>query len=209
MTGWYGRHVLPRIVDRVCGTGEVHKHRQLVCQGLDGEVLELGFGSGHNVQHYPPAVIRVAAVEPSDLAWRLAGRRVEEGATEVVRSDLDGQRLSEADGSVDHVLSTFTMCTIPDLDAALAEAYRVLRPGGEVHFLEHGLAPDPGVQRWQRRFEPLQRRVAGGCHLTRQPVEALEANGFEVTDLWTGYLPGPAVSKPGGFLYRGRARKMS
>ena len=209
MTGWYGRHVLPRIVDRVCGNSEVHEHRVLVCQGLEGEVLELGFGSGHNVEHYPAAVTRVSAVEPSDLAWRLAQPRIASASTEVVRSDLDGQRLSEPDASVDRVLSTFTMCTIPDLEAALAEAHRVLRPGGEVHFLEHGLAPEPGVRRWQRRLEPVQRRVAGGCHFTRLPAEALEANGFEVTDLWTGYLPGPAINKPGGYVYRGRARKLA
>lgn len=207
MTGWYERHVLPRIVDRVCGTGELHKRRKLVCDGLDGTVLELGFGSGHNVEHYPALVTEVAAVEPNDDAWQMAQRRIEAHRTRVVRSDLDGQHLSEGDESVDHVLSTFTMCTIPDLGLALAEAHRVLRPGGLVHFLEHGLAPDPGVQRWQRRLEPVQKRLGGGCHLTRQPAEALEGAGFEVVDLEAAYLPGPAISKPAGFLYRGRARK--
>jgi SAM-dependent methyltransferase len=209
MTGWYERHVLPRIVDRVCGTGELHKRRALVCQGLEGTVLELGFGSGHNLEHLPAEVTEVAAVEPNDDAWRIAQRRIEAHGTRVVRSDLDGQHLSEDDGTIDHVLSTFTMCTIPDLRLALSEAHRVLRPGGQVHFLEHGLAPDPGVQVWQRRLEPIQRRVGGGCHLTRDPAAALQAAGFDVVDLEAAYLPGPAVSKPAGFLYRGRARKVS
>lgn len=209
MTGLWERHVLPRVVDRVCGGGELHKRRALVCQGLEGSVLELGFGTGHNVEHYPASVTEVAAVEPNDDAWHLAQRRIEAHRTRVVRSDLDGQHLSEGDESVDHVLSTFTLCTIPDLGLALSEARRVLRPGGEVHFLEHGLAPDPGVQVWQRRLEPIQRRVGGGCHLTRDPVAALTDAGFEVVDVDAAYLPGPAVSKPAAFLYRGRARKVS
>ena len=207
MTGVWEKHVLPRVIDRLCGAGEIHKYRNVVCDGLEGKVLELGFGSGHNVEHYPPAVGEVAAVEPNDDAWHIAQRRISAGRTPVVRSDLDGQHLTETDDSVDHVLTTFTLCTIPDLGLALAEAHRVLRPGGEVHFLEHGLAPDPGVQRWQRRLEPIQKRLGGGCHLTREPDRALTEAGFEVVDLETWYLPGPAVSRPGGFLYRGRARK--
>jgi ubiquinone/menaquinone biosynthesis C-methylase UbiE len=146
-------------------------------------------------------------VEPNDTAWRLAQRRIASWSTPVVRSDLDGQHLSEEDRSVDHVLSTFTMCTIPDLALALSEARRVLRPGGRLHFLEHGLAPDPGVQKWQRRLEPVQRRLGGGCHLTRDPAAALAEAGFDVEELDAGYLPGPAVTKPAGFLYVGRARR--
>jgi ubiquinone/menaquinone biosynthesis C-methylase UbiE len=199
--------VLPRLVDRVCGVGELHRRRARACEGLSGRVLELGFGSGHNVEHYPAAVTEVSAVEPNDDAWHLARHRVAASRVPVLRSGLDGQRLTEADASVDHVLTTFTLCTIPRLDAALAEAHRVLRPGGEVHFLEHGLAPDPGVRRWQRRLEPVQRRLAGGCHLTRDPVAALEGAGFEVVEVERGYLPGPAVARPGTYLYAGRARR--
>jgi ubiquinone/menaquinone biosynthesis C-methylase UbiE len=205
MTGWWEGHVVPRIVDVSCGSAELDGHRARVCAGLTGRVLELGFGSGHNVPHYPPAVTEVAAVEPSDVAWRLGEARL--AGRRVVRTGLDGQRLEEPDASVDHVLSTFTFCTIPDLDAALAEAARVLRPGGCVHFLEHGRSPEPGVERWQRRLEPVQRRLFGGCHLTRDPAEALRRAGFDVTECDTEYLPGPAVSRPFVFLYRGRARK--
>lgn len=203
---WTDR-VLPRIVDRTCGTADLQEPRALLCARLEGRVLELGFGSGLNVPHYPAAVTEVAAVEPSDLAWRLAGPRVAASATPVRRTGLDGQRLGEPDGAYDEVLSSFTLCTIPDLHQALAEAFRVLRRGGELHFLEHGLAPDPGVQRWQHRIEPVQRRVGGGCHLTREPVAALRAVGFDVLELDAGYLPGPAVTRPMGYVYRGRARR--
>ena len=205
--GLWERHVLPRVIDRVCGVGELHERRAVVCSGLEGRVVELGFGSGLNVEHYPPAVTEVRAVEPNDDAWKLARRRIAAGSTSVARSGLDGQRLAEEDGSCDDVLSTFVLCTIPDHRAALAEAFRVLRPGGELHFLEHGLAPDPGVQRWQHRLEPLQRRLAGGCRLTRRPVEAAEEAGFEVRDVEEGYLPGPAIGRPGGYVYRGVAVK--
>lgn len=203
--GWWERNVVPRLVDATCGNSEVGRYRALACAGLQGRVLEVGFGSGLNVAHYPPEVTEVVAVEPSDLAWRMAQRRLT-GAP-VVRGGLDGQRLQEPDESVDAVLSTFTMCTIPDLPAALREARRVLRPGGSLHFLEHGRSPDARVARWQRRLEPVQRRVAGGCHLTRDPVAALEAAGLEVTACSTEYFPGPKALRPLGYVYRGRARK--
>jgi len=204
---WWEQHVVPRMVDISCNTTQLERYRRDACAGLSGRVLEVGFGSGLNVAHYPEKVEQVAAVEPSDIAWRLAQPRIARSSTTVIRTGADGQRLTEPAGSVDSVLSTFTMCTIPDLETALAELHRVLRPGGRVHFLEHGLAPDPGVRRWQRRFEPLQRRIAGGCHLTRQPVEAMRAVGFEVDDERTGYLPGPFLTKPFGFVYRGTAVK--
>lgn len=206
LRSWWEAHVLPRVVDRALGVQEVSALRAQVCEGLEGRVLELGFGSGLNVPHYPAALTELAAVEPSDLAWRLASRRVA-GEARVVRSGLDGQCLEEPDESFDAVLSTFTLCTIPSLPTALAEASRVLRPGGRFHFLEHGLAPTPAVQRWQSRLEPVQRRVAGGCHLTRHPVEALRAAGFDVVAVESGYLPGPLVNRPLAHLFWGRAVK--
>ena len=203
--GWWEERVLPHVVERTCGVPELASHRALACQGLSGRVLEVGFGSGLNCAHYPAAVEEVAAVEPNDRAWRMAQPRIEASGTRVTRSGLEGQRLAEPDGSVDHVLITFTLCTIPDVRAALGEMRRVLRPDGQVHFLEHGLAPSPRVQRWQRRLEPVQRRVAGGCHLTREPPALVTAAGFEVLEVSTGYLPGPAFTKPMAHLYRGQA----
>jgi SAM-dependent methyltransferase len=144
-------------------------------------------------------------VEPNDLAWRLAAPRVDAGRVRVVRSGLDGQRLDEPDGSFDHALVTFSLCTIADPVAALGEVRRVLRPGGRLHFLEHGLAPEEGVRRWQRRIEPVQRRLGGGCHLTRDPGALVVAAGLTVEHVDRGYLPGPGLSKPFAFLHEGSA----
>ena len=186
----YREHVVPRLTNCLCGMPESAKQRRRVCEGLSGEVVEIGFGSGHNVPFYPSAITRVAAVEPSDVAWKLAGDRVAASPVPVERAGLDGQALPFADGSFDAALSTWTMCTIPDVAGALAELHRVLRPGGELRFVEHGLAPDARVQQWQRRVEPLQKRVFGGCHLTRRIPELVTDAGFAISELDAFYEPG-------------------
>jgi SAM-dependent methyltransferase len=181
--GLYVDHLLPRIINVACATKATQPLRRRVCEGLAGDVVELGFGSGLNVPFYPGSVARVAAVEPADLGWKLADKRVGASRVPVERSGLDGQSLPFADDSFDAALSTWTLCTIPDVAAALREVHRVLKPGGTLHFVEHGLAPDEPVRRWQRRLEPVQKRVFGGCHLTRPVVELITAAGFTVTEL--------------------------
>ena len=188
--GFYGEQVLPRIINKACGTKTVEPLRRRVCAGLAGDVVELGFGSGHNVPFYPAAVTRVAAVEPSDVGWRLAAERVRAATVPVQRSGLDGQSLPFPDDSFDAALSTWTLCTIPDVGAALREVRRVLKPGGTLHFLEHGLAPDAQVRRWQRRLEPLQYRLAGGCRLTRPIADLLTAAGFTIREVEVFYERG-------------------
>ena len=174
--GLYGEQVLPRILNVVGGGKAVEPLRRRVCEGLKGQVVEIGFGSGLNVPFYPTAVTGIDAVEPAEVSWKLASKRVEAAEVPVRRSGLDGQSLPFANDSFDAALSTWTLCTIPDVEAALGELRRVLRPGCAFHFVEHGLAPDEdtGLQRWQRRLDPLQKRLFGGCHLTR-PRTALTA----------------------------------
>ncbi len=188
--GFYRDHVLPRVVDVACGTSSARPYRERVCAGLTGAVVEIGFGSGHNVSHYPSGVTSVDAVEPAGVGWHLARSRVAASPVPVRRSGLDGQVLPFADDTFDSALSTWTLCTIPDPALALREVRRVLRPGARLHFLEHGLAPDPEVQRWQRRLEPVQKRVAGGCHLTREIVPLLEQAGFELVEADVFYEKG-------------------
>jgi SAM-dependent methyltransferase len=188
--GLYGEHVLPRVIDVVGGLKSAEPLRRRACTGLEGRVVELGFGSGHNAPFYPEAVERVAAIEPADLGWRLAEKRLRATRVPVERAGLDGQSLPFGDDSFDTALSTWTLCTIPDIAAALAEIRRVLKPGGTLHFLEHGLAPDEGVRVWQHRLEPLQKRMFGGCHLTRPIVDLLIAAGFTITELDVFYEDG-------------------
>jgi SAM-dependent methyltransferase len=197
--GWWSERVVPRVNDKSLSTKPVMELRREVCTGLSGRVLELGFGSGLNVDAYPPAVTAVDAVEPSDVGWKLSEERRARASVPIHRVGLDGQRLDAPDASYDAVLSTFTLCTIPDVRAALAEVRRVLRPGGTVHVLEHGLAPDRRVVVWQHRLEPVQRRVAGGCHLTRDIPALLTEAGLRLERLDQAYLPGPGIAKPWGF----------
>jgi len=181
--GFYCDRIVPRIVNAACGMNTTRTLRRRVCAGLIGEVIEVGFGSGLNVPFYPPGVIRVDAVEPADLGWKLAGRRVAASSVPCGAPVWMASRWSFADDSYDAALCTWTLCTIPDVTAALAEVRRVLKLGGCLHFVEHGLAPDERVRRWQRRLDPVQKKIAGGCHLTRPVVPLLVSAGFTITDL--------------------------
>lgn len=202
--GFYQRQLLPRIIDRACATKEIRQLRPQVMRGLAGDVIEVGFGSGLSLPHYPASVRKILAVEPSLVARKLAVDRLAASPILVEWAGLDGQRLTLDDELVDEALSTFTLCTVPDVTRVLAELHRVMRPGGRLHFLEHGLAPDPRVATWQHRLTPLQRRCFGGCHLDRPIDRLLAANRFEVGTLRNYYLKGPKASD---YVYAGTAEK--
>ncbi len=189
--GLYREQILPRLVDRACGTAGLRPWRAEVTAGLTGRVVEIGFGSGLNVEHCPPEVAVVLAVEPAALSRRLAAKRIARAGVPVAHVGLDGQALPLDDDSCDAGLCTFTLCTVPDPATALAELRRVIRPGGALHFLEHGLAPDPAVARWQRRLDPWQRRLADGCHLTRDAPTLVAEAGFVIERAEQRYARGP------------------
>jgi ubiquinone/menaquinone biosynthesis C-methylase UbiE len=203
--GLYADQVLPRFIDVTLGKF-MDETRARVTAGLAGEVLEIGFGSGRNVPHLPATVTRLLAVEPAMLGRQLAGRRVADAKMPVEFVGADGQDLSIADESVDHVLMTWTLCTVPDVDRVLGEIRRVLVPGGTLHFVEHGRSPRPNVARWQDRLTPLWGKVFGGCHLNR-PISALiEESGLTLDAVRTYKMGAPELV---GFAYEGVASKSS
>ena len=201
--GLWEAQVLPRVIDKVLGNDEMAKVRSRSLGDLHGTVVEIGFGSGPNVPLYPAAVTKVYAVDPSAVGRKLAAARLAASPVPVEFVGLDGQHLPLADDSADSALSTWTLCTIPDVAAALAELRRVLRPGGELFFLEHGHSPVDKVARRQQRFEPVQKRLAGGCHLTRDIPALIGAAGFDIERVAEFDIAGPRIMS---HMYSGAAR---
>jgi ubiquinone/menaquinone biosynthesis C-methylase UbiE len=187
ITEWYDERALPRLIDVICSARGLQPLRREVLARCAGTVVEIGFGSGTNLACYPDAVTKLFAVEPSARAVELASERIAASPIdiEVIRGDTPSIPLP--DRSVDAAVSTYTLCTVPDPLGTLRELRRVLGPGGTLHVLEHGLAPDQRVQRVQRAYEPLHRRLAGGCHLTRTPTELVTAAGFEIVHTRSWY----------------------
>lgn len=202
--GWYTEQVLPRFINATLGGKRFRPLRERVASGLSGDVIEIGFGSGLNVPYYPESVRSVKAVDPSAVGKRLATQRIAASSTPIEFVGLDGARLPLDEESADHVLTTWTLCTIPEVSTALSEMKRVLRPGGAVHFLEHGRSPDAKVARAQDRWTALNRRLGGGCHLNRPILDLVSASGLEVTKIDNYSVQGPKVV---GYMYEGLAEK--
>jgi ubiquinone/menaquinone biosynthesis C-methylase UbiE len=204
--GIYEEQLLPRFQDLVMGRKAARDVRARVCEGLGGEVVEIGFGTGLNTPHYPAEVTKILAIEPSKVCMQLAQPRINRTPVTVELAGLNGEHLDLPSERFDAVLSTWTLCTIPDLALALEEIRRVLKPGGSFHFVEHGHAPDQKVAKWQQRLEPMNKRLAGGCHLTRRIPESIEQAGFALETIDSYYFKGEP--KPFGYTFEGRATKV-
>lgn len=192
MSLWKDR-ILPWFTHAALRTRQFQELRAEYLGGAEGEVLEIGFGSGLNVPHLSSEVLKLYAVEPADAAWRIARHAVERAPFPVVRTGRTAEAIPLPDASVDEAISSFSLCTIPDVERALAEVRRVLRPGGIFRFVEHGRSDDPRISRWQDRLDPIQRRLAGGCHLNREPDRLLREAGFRIERLDRFEVPGPRV----------------
>lgn len=202
--GFYEKHVLPRVINCSCSTKPMMKQRHKVVPRASGTVLEVGIGTGLNLPYYDPErVDRLIGLDPSEESWVLAGERAAHLDFPVEFIGLPGEEIPLEDASVDTVLITFALCTIPDPVAALRGMSRVLRPGGSLIFCEHGKAPDVSVSKWQDRVNPLWRVVFGGCNLNRDIPAILAEGGFRVSELERSYLPG--TPKIAGYNYWGRA----
>jgi ubiquinone/menaquinone biosynthesis C-methylase UbiE len=203
--GVYSKVIFPRLCDFLLDSPFVAKHRHRLLATVCGDVLEIGFGTGLNLRHYPALVRKITAVDPNAGMHRLAQRRVRRSGIEVDQRVISGERLPFEGNRFDCAVSTFTLCSIGDVDQALSEIYRVLKPGGRLLFLEHGLSPEPRVQKWQRRLNWLEMRLADGCRLDRNMEQLVTAQPFSSVDIKRFYLE--KTPKTHGYVYRGIATK--
>lgn len=189
--GFYDKHILPRFINCACGTKPIMKQRENVVPLATGTVLEIGIGTGLNLPYYDASKVqRVIGLDPSESSWDLAAERARNLDFDLEFIGLPSEQIPLPDASVDSIVVTFSLCTIPDPVAALQGMARVLKPGGNLLFCEHGQAPDANVRKWQDRINPVWRRMAGGCNLNRDIPQLLQAGGFKLSDMHTAYLPG-------------------
>jgi ubiquinone/menaquinone biosynthesis C-methylase UbiE len=203
--GLYRHYVFPCLLDLAMGSRALAKPRQRTLARATGRILEIGFGTGRNLPHYPPDVRRIEAIDPDTDLDRYSQPRIAAAGIEVDFHHLNAEHLPFEDERFDTVTCTLTLCSIPDVAHALGEVHRVLKPGGRFLFLEHGLSPDASVARWQRRLDPLQQRIAGGCHLSRDTVALVDHSGLQLHDAEHYYLRG--VPRCGGYMSEGSALK--
>lgn len=203
--GFYENRILPHFMNFAMNTNAVRDERRRCLENLKGTVLEVGFGTGLNLPHYPPKVTKVVGIDPSKASAGLARERIIASPFPVEIISLSAEKLPIDDGSFQSVVSTFTLCTIPDVVSALLEMRRALAPGGRLYFVEHGRADDPGTKRWQDRLNSMQRSICGGCNLNRHISGLIERAGFEMEWIENGYMKG--APKFAGFLYRGVAKR--
>ena len=199
---FYEEHILPYGINWTLCWPRFSKLRKQYLKDVGGKVLEVGFGTGLNLPHFPSRVTHLYALDPSQLGRRLAKRRIRRAIFPVEFVELEGERFNLPDDSVDAVVSTWTLCTIPDPAAALKEIRRVLKPGGKYYFLEHGLSPDHGVARLQNLWNPIQKWCAGGCHVNRKIDQLILHSGFKILGHKRFYMDGPRILS---YMYGGMA----
>ena len=188
--GFYHERILPHVINCACGTKPITRQRQKVVPQASGRILEIGMGSGLNIEHYDPAKVeKLWGLEPSHGMRHRAQPRLDAAPFELEWLDLPGEEIPLDDASVDTIVLTYTLCTIPDWETALGQMRRVLKPGGRLLFSEHGLAPDESVRRWQSRINPLWQSIAGGCQLNRDIPRLLRAGGFDIREMDSMYVP--------------------
>jgi SAM-dependent methyltransferase len=197
--------IFPRLCDFLLNKSLLARHRRQLLAAAQGDVLEIGFGTGLNLPHYPRAVRKLTAVDPNPGMHRLAQKRIKQTGIEVDQHVLGGERLPFEDGRFAYAVSTFTLCSMEEVAQALREGYRVLKSGGTFLFLKHGLSPEPGVQKWQRRLNGLHVRLANGCHLDRDVNAMVAAQPFASVEVEASYLE--RTPKTHGYLCRGVATK--
>jgi ubiquinone/menaquinone biosynthesis C-methylase UbiE len=203
--GFYAQVVVPLLCDFGLDRPFVARYRRELLARAGGSILEIGFGTGLNLPYYPPHIRKLTTVDPNVGMYRRARKRIKQAGIEVDRRLLGGERLPFEDGCFDCVVSTFTLCSIEEVAPALREVYRVLKPGGKFPSLEHGLSPEPKVQKWQRRLNWLQVRLANGCRLDRDMKALIAAQPFSSVEVEESYLE--KTPKTHGYLYRGIATK--
>jgi ubiquinone/menaquinone biosynthesis C-methylase UbiE len=203
--GFYDKHILPRFINCACGTPPVMKQREKVVPLATGTVLEIGIGTGLNLPFYDAQKVdKVIGLDPSEESWALAAERASGLAFDLEFVGLPGEQIPLEDNSVDTVMVTYSLCTIPDPVTALKGMARVLKPEGQMVFCEHGRAPDAGVQKWQSRINPLWMKIAGGCHLNRDIPDLVGTGGFTIEGLQQMYLP--KTPRIASYNYWGTAR---
>ncbi|MFZ9298407.1 MAG: class I SAM-dependent methyltransferase [Hylemonella sp.] len=203
-SSWYDRHVFPRLMDFACGLPLVSRQRELVVPRASGRVLEIGIGTGLNLPFYDKSrVTQIVGLEPAQHLHRLAQERIAQSGMVVELVPISAQKIDLPDRSFDTVLTTYTLCSIPEPQAAMREIRRILKPDGQLLYCEHGQAPDASVRVWQDRLQPLWGPMAGGCHLGRDMEALIREAGFSLTEPHHDYLPGPRFLS---FHYWGQAQ---
>jgi ubiquinone/menaquinone biosynthesis C-methylase UbiE len=201
--GFYENHILPHLINLAMSKRDLLPHRERLIAAAEGRVLEIGIGSGLNLPFYPPQAREIIGLDPSSPLLAMSREAARRSSSPVRFVEASAEEIPLDDKSVDTVVTTWTLCSIPAAHQALSEMKRVLKPGGRLLFVEHGLSPDPKVRKWQDWLTPAWKRIGGGCHLNRPIRTLIENAGFRITELETGYIKGP---KPMTYLYHGRAR---